>query len=95
MLAADIVKDICLETGLNRREGAKVYQEIIKSIKNGVCNGDKVVIQGLGTIKPKYRHKRRAYDMTNNVDVEIPAQYKPVFVFSTELIESVKKLPIK
>ena len=90
MTKAEIVSQICGETGIESRKVLAVVEALMISIKDAVANDDDVYLRGFGTFTTKTRKEKIGRLIKENKSVVVPEHkipyFKPADVFK-DLLE--------
>lgn len=79
MTKAEIVNEISLKTGTDRKETLQIVEGFMKSVKKSLVNGDNVYLRGFGSFILKHRAKKVARNITKNTTMIVPAHNVPHF----------------
>lgn len=67
------------KTGLPRKEAAEAVETFLNSIKEGLQNGERVSLVGLGTFRVKVKSERIGRNPKNGADLKIPEKRVVIF----------------
>ncbi len=84
MTKADLIDQIASGTGLTKIETEAVVNGFIALLKAGLKRGERIDLRGFGTFRVQLRAARTARNPRTNEEIEVPAQYVPVFKPSRE-----------
>ena len=97
MTKAELVSEISLSTGYDRKTVQVIAESMIKEIKAGMAKGKNVYLRGFGSFVVKPRKEKVARNITKRTSVYVPAHCVPSFRPAKEFNEAVYgvKLPKK
>ena len=90
MTKADLVTRIAKGTDLTRRQSEKVLDVLVHSVQEALCQGDSVMLVGLGTFAVQSRAARKGRNPRTGQEMWIPAKKTPTFRAGKGLREAVK-----
>ena len=79
MTIAEIVNEISLKTGTDRKEALQIVEGFMDSVKKSLINGENVYLRGFGSFTLKHRAEKVARNITNNTIMIVPAHDVPHF----------------
>lgn len=79
MTKAEIVNEISLKTGTDRKEVLQIVEGFMESVKASLINGENVYLRGFGSFILKHRAEKVARNINKNTSVVIPAHDVPHF----------------
>ena len=79
MTKAEIVNEISLKTGTDRKEALQIVEGFMDSVKKSLINGENVYLRGFGSFTLKHRAETVARNITNNTIMIVPAHDVPHF----------------
>lgn len=79
MTKAEIVNEISLKTGADKKEVLQIVEGFMESVKTSLTNGENVYLRGFGSFVVKHRAEKVARNITNNTTMIIPAHDIPAF----------------
>ena len=79
MTKAEIVNEISLKTGTDRKEVLQIVEGFMESVKASLINGENVYLRGFGNFILKHRAEKVARNINKNTSVVIPAHDVPHF----------------
>ena len=89
MTKADLIAEVALATGLDKRTIATVVESAMESAKRNLVNGENLYIRGFGSFITKTRKAKVARDISKNISVHVPEHrivtFRPAKEFSTEV----------
>lgn len=89
MNKSELINEIAVKSGLNRKSCAVFLDAYVKSIEEALKNGEKVVIIGFGTFSVKNREARKGRNPQTKQEIMIPASKAPVFKAGKSLKDKV------
>ncbi len=97
MRKADLVASISEKTGVPKVDVLVALEMFFKEVKGSLSEGENVYIRGFGSFVIKKRAKKIGRHIKQNVAIEIPEHYIPVFkpakVFVEQVKTNVKSMP--
>lgn len=78
MTKAEIVNEISLKTGTDRKEALQIVEGFMDSVKKSLINGENVYLRGFGSFTLKHRAEKVARNITNNTIMIVPALRYPL-----------------
>lgn len=79
MTKAEIVNEISLKTGTDRKEVLQIVEGFMESVKASLINGENIYLRGFGSFILKHRAEKMARNINKNTSVVIPAHDVPHF----------------
>lgn len=79
MTKVEIVNEISLKTGTDRKEVLQIVEGFMESVKTSLANGENVYLRGFGSFILKHRAEKVARNINRNTTVIIPAHDIPAF----------------
>ena len=79
MTKAEIVNEISLKTGTDRKEVLQIVEGFMESVKTSLTNGENVYLRGFGSFILKHRAEKVARNITKNTTMIVPAHDIPAF----------------
>ena len=79
MTKAEIVSQICNETGIESKKVLAVVEALMVSIKDTVANDEDVYLRGFGTFTTKTRKEKIGRLIKENKSVVVPEHKIPFF----------------
>lgn len=79
MTKAEIVNEISLKTGTDRKEVFQIVEGFMESVKASLINGENIYLRGFGCFILKHRAEKVARNINKNTSVVIPAHDVPHF----------------
>lgn len=86
MTKAEIVNEISLKTGADRKEVLQIVESFMDNVKISLANGENVYLRGFGSFIVKHRAEKVARNINKNTSVVIPAHDVPHFKPSEKFI---------
>ena len=94
MTKAELVSEIAIRTGYDKKTVSAVVENFTKGIKDSLSHGNEVFIRGFGSFVIKPRKERIARDILNRTSVYVPAHCVPDFKPAKEFNEMVHGLKL-
>lgn len=91
MTKAEIVKEISLKTGIEKKIVMQVVEGMMETIKSSMTNGEDVFLRGFGSFIIKHRAEKTARNISKNTTMIVPAHNIPAFKPAKEFVEKLKK----
>ncbi len=91
MTKAEIVKEISLKTGIEKKIVMQVIEGMMETIKSSMSNGEDVFLRGFGSFIIKHRAEKTARNISKNTTMIVPAHNIPAFKPAKEFVEKLKK----
>ena len=91
MTKADIVKEISLNTGIEKVIVEKAVEAFMETVKGSLTEGNNVYLRGFGGFIVKKRAKKTARNISKNTTVIVPAHNTPTFKPANEFVAQVKE----
>lgn len=91
MTKADIINEIAMTTGVQKRDVAVVVESFMETIKNSLLEKkENVYLRGFGSFVIKHRAAKTARNILKNTTMTIEAHDLPSFKPSKSFIEQMK-----
>ena len=92
MTKADIINEIAMTTGVQKRDVAVVVESFMETIKNSLLEKkENVYVRGFGSFVIKHRAAKTARNILKNTTMMIEAHDLPSFKPSKSFVEQMKK----
>jgi DNA-binding protein HU-beta len=95
MTKAELVAKLSEETNVTRKVASAMLDTLVKTLQEGLKDGGKIRIDGLGTFAVADRKARNGVNPQTKAKIKIPATKAPVFRAAKALKEAVKPVPKK
>lgn len=79
MTKAEIVNEIYLKTGVDRKRALQIVEGFMESVKKSLLNGENVCLRGFGSFTLRHRAEKVARNITKNTIMIVPAHDVPHF----------------
>lgn len=79
MTKAEIVNEIHLRTGTERKEVLQIVEGFMESVKTSLSNGENVYLRGFGSFIVKHRAEKVGRNINKNTGLIVPAHDIPAF----------------
>ena len=79
MTKAEIVNEISLKTGTDRKEVLQIVEGFMESVRTSLTNGENLYLRGFGSFVVKHRAEKVARNITKNTTMIVPAHDIPAF----------------
>lgn len=73
MTKAEIVNEISLKTGVDRKRALQIVEGFMESVKASLASGENVYLRGFGSFILKHRAEKVARNIAKNTTMIIPA----------------------
>lgn len=73
MTKADLVNELALSTGYDKKTIVIIVEGMMESIKNHMANGEDVFLRGFGTYTKKKRAAKVAQNINRQTTIRVPA----------------------
>ena len=90
MTKANLINELAITTGLDKKTITLVVENFMKNVKNHVANGEGVYLRGFGSFLTKKRAAKIARNISKNTSVHVPEHRIPYFKPSPEFSNMVK-----
>lgn len=91
MTKAEIVKEISLKTGIEKKIVMQVVEGMMETIKSSMTNGEDVFLRGFGSFIIKHRAEKTARNISKNTTMIVPAHNIPAFKPAKKFVEKLKQ----
>jgi len=92
MTKADIINEIALSTGLQKKDVAVVVESLMGTIKDSLLNKkENVYLRGFGSFIIKHRAAKTARNILKNTTMTIDAHDFPSFKPAKSFVEKMKQ----
>ena len=89
MTKAELVNEIAISTGFDKKSINLVVDGMIKHVKKSLSEGENVYMRGFGSFIVKTRKAKVARDIRSKVSVDVPEHSVPCFLPAKEFKETV------
>lgn len=79
MTKAEIVNEISLKTGTDRKEVLQIVEGFMESVKKSLVNGENVYLRGFGSFTLKHRAEKVVRNIAKNTTIIVPVHDIPHF----------------
>jgi len=90
MRKADLITEISDKTGIPKVDVMVTLEMMFKEIKRSLIEGENIYIRGFGSFITKKRAAKIGRNIKQNIAVEIPEHFIPVFKPAKEFVLEVK-----
>lgn len=90
MTKAELVAKLAEETKVNKKVASAMLGSLVKTLQEGLKDGGKIRIDGLGTFAVADRKARNGVNPQTKAKIKIPATKAPVFRAAKALKDAVK-----
>ena len=90
MTKADLINEISIATGFDKKTIGTIVEHMMADIKRNVAEGEFVYLRGFGSFIRKKRAAKVARNITKSTSVRVPAHDVPYFKPSNEFAQEVR-----
>ena len=90
MTKADVVNEISMNTGIDKKTVLKTVEALMETVKDSLVDGENVYLRGFGSFIVKKRAEKTARNISKNTTLIIPAHNIPSFKPAKEFLHMVK-----
>lgn len=90
MTKADLVQEISVETGIEKKEVQTAIEAFMNSIRGSLESGQNVYLRGFGSFIVKKRAKKTGRNISKNTTIVIPEHNIPAFKPAKSFVKKVK-----
>jgi DNA-binding protein HU-beta len=91
MTKAEIISEVAMATGRDRRDVTHVVETLVKTINKAMVENKPVYIRGFGTFINVKRKEKPGRNISTNTKMTIPAHYLPKFTFCKAMKKKVRE----
>ena len=91
MTKADIVSQVCENTGIEKVTVQKAVEAFMETVKASLTEGNNVYLRGFGSFIVKNRAAKTARNISKNTTMIVPAHNIPSFKPANEFVAKVKE----
>lgn len=95
MTKAELVNEIAISTGYDKRTISLVVENFVNSVKGAMGKGENVYIRGFGSFILKTRKAKVARNIRSKTSVAVPEHSIPMFKAGNEFKEAVRNVKSK
>lgn len=95
MTKAELVNEIAITTGYDKRTISVVVENFVNSVKGAMGKGENVYIRGFGSFILKTRKAKVARNIRSKTSVAVPEHTIPMFKAGNEFKEAVRNVKSK
>jgi DNA-binding protein HU-beta len=95
MTKADLVNEIAISTGYDKRTITVIVESFIDELKDSLTKGENVYLRGFGSFILKKRAAKVARNIRAKESVNVPEHSIPAFKAGAEFKEAVYKVKAK
>ena len=95
MTKAELVNEISIRTGLDKRTVCTVIDSFTSGVKNSLASGENVYIRGFGSFILKTRKAKIARNIRSKTSVAVPEHSVPMFKAGNEFKDAVRSVKAK
>ena len=90
MTKADIVNEISVNTGIDKKTVLKTVEALMKSVSDSLIDGQNVYLRGFGSFVVKKRAEKTARNISKNTTLIVPGHNIPSFKPAKEFLGKLK-----
>jgi len=94
MTKAELVTEIAIKTGLDKRTINLVVDSFTEGVKNNLCKGESIFVRGFGSFTLKTRAAKVARNIRAKTSVNVPEHSIPYFKPADEFKEGVRDVKV-
>jgi DNA-binding protein HU-beta len=79
MTKAELVNELALSTGYDKKTVGVIVEALISSVKNHMIEGENIYIRGFGSLITRMRAAKMARNILKQTSVAVPAHRIPDF----------------
>jgi len=91
MTKAELIAEMCLKTGYDKKTVGVIVEAFTEGIKSNLIKGENVYIRGFGSFVTKVRAAKTARNIAKETSVSVPAHKIPAFRPAAEFKAEVRK----
>ena len=92
MTKAELINEIAVSTGLDKKTITAVVESFMTNIKESMARGENVYLRGFGSFILKARAAKIARNISSNQSVHVPAHKIPAFKAAAEFADEVRNV---
>jgi DNA-binding protein HU-beta len=90
MTKAELINEMAISTGYDKKTIGVVVEEFMSKIKKSVAKGEPVFLRGFGTFTTKTRAAKVARNISKNTSVQVPAHKIAYFKAASDFASEVR-----
>ena len=90
MTKADLITELAISTGFDKKTISVIVEAFMNNVKNNVAHGEPVYLRGFGGFMTKVRKAKVARNITGKSSIFVPEHKIPYFKPSKEFCEDVR-----
>ncbi len=90
MTKAELINEIAISTGFDKKTIGVVVEEMMKTVKTTMVNGENVYLRGFGSFIIKTRKAKVARNISKNTTVRVPEHKIAAFKAADEFAEQIR-----
>ncbi len=91
MTKAELVNEIAIQTGYDKRSITKVIEAAMHNVKKAIGEGEDVFLRNFGSFSTKMRAEKVARNISKHTSVIVPAHKIVIFKPSPDFADRVRK----
>ena len=92
MTKADIINEIALNTGFDKKTVGVIVENFAETIKNSLSKGENVYMRGFGSFVTKTRKAKIARNILASQSIAVPEHQIAAFKPAAELAQAVRNV---
>ena len=92
MTKAELINEIAISTGYDKRTISTIVESMMAHMKKAVADGDNVYLRGFGSFITKKRAAKIARNINKNTSIAVPEHRVPAFKASKEFATQVRDM---
>jgi DNA-binding protein HU-beta len=90
MTKADLINEITIETGFDKKTVSMIVERMMTEIKGSLIKGENVYLRGFGSLVLKKRKAKVARNISQNTTVLVPEHKIAFFKPAKELADKIR-----
>jgi len=92
MTKADIINEIAIKTGYDKKTITLIVESFVESVKGNLAKGENVYMRGFGSFVTKTRKAKIARNILASTSVAVPEHQIAAFRPAAELADAVRDI---
>jgi DNA-binding protein HU-beta len=90
MTKAELISEIAISTGYDKRSISVIVESLMDNVKKKVIAGENVYLRGFGSFITKKRAEKIARNINRSTSIKVPAHRIPAFKAAKEFAQAVR-----
>jgi DNA-binding protein HU-beta len=91
MTKEEVVNQIAISTGVNKKVVLPIIGEFMKTVQDSLEKKENIHLRGFGSFIIKHKIQKQARNISNNTVIIVPAHDAPAFKPSKEFLDRITK----